>query len=253
MPSDLRRRDPGLKKRAVDSDEESGGEDQLYSQPRASHHSKIPQKAPIRNIIIKGDVHIKNGNFNLVEGSRDESRSPRSATSTRNPPRRQLNRTKKQSTVQCDSPSASDEDITSYSDGSVSEYVAPKHSARSMNPAERPRLHSEKKRRDQADEGYHTSGTVSYTAQVSGKAKEKERSISSVGSTSSGPQLSSSSESRISKGRETETDATSCHSDGDNRDEVSADEDDQTEQKAHLEDEEASDDVGACASCKTWH
>jgi hypothetical protein len=231
----------------VDSDEEPGAEGQLHSQPRASRHSKKPQKPPHRTIIIAENVNITNGNFSLVGGGRDESRSQRSSTPTRNPPRRQPNRAKKQSTVQCESPSASDDDITSCSDDSRSEYVAPKRSARSMNPPERPRLHSGKKRRDQADEGYHTSGTVSYTAQVPGKGKGKERSVSSVGSTSSRPRLSSSSGSRISKERETETDATSYHSDGDNREEASADEYGQTELTAQLEDEEASDDVRTCA------
>jgi hypothetical protein len=208
----------------------------VCSQPRASHHSKKPQKPPNGNIIINGDVHIKNLNdFNLIQGRRDEPRPQRSSTPVRNPTRRlHPNRTTTRSTAKCDSPSASEEDTTTQSDESEPENVAPKRPAKIISLPERPRLHSEKKKREQADEGYHTSGTVSaYTAQVpakvQGKGKGKERSVSSADSSSSRARLSS--WSRESRERESETDA------------MSAEEDDPTEQNGHLEDEEASDDV----------
>ncbi|KAH8761374.1 hypothetical protein BGZ57DRAFT_931651 [Hyaloscypha finlandica] len=242
MSSSSRKRDPGRKRtKAADPDEESGGEG---PQPRASHHPKTPQKPPTS--IIKGDVHIKSvkGNVYLVQGSRDDELPQRSPTPTRNPTRRQQpTRTVKRSTAQCDSPSASEEDETSASDDTEPEYVAPRRSAKSMMPLERPRMHSEKKKRDQADEGYHTSGTVSYTAQVLGKAKGKgkgkERSVSSIGSVSSRPRR----DSKMSKETGCETDTSSCHADGDNGDEVSAEEEEgQPEQNAPYEEDEASDD-----------
>jgi hypothetical protein len=244
MQSDSRRRDTRRSKKAVDldSDEESGGEEQL--QPRASHHPKKSPKPPNGNIIIKGDVHIKNvkGNFNLIQGRRDEPRTQRSATPTRNPPRRlQLSRATKPATIQCDSPSASDEDVTNGSDDSEPEHVAPKRSARSMNPPERPRMHSEKKKRDQADEGYHTSGT--YTAEGykhSGKGKERSTSSSTGESSSSHPRLWSSAASRESPGGGSETDPTSCHSDpGEEDQEI----DDGGNSDRDEEEEDASDDV----------
>jgi hypothetical protein len=116
----------------------------------------------------------------------------------------------------------------------------------------RPRKHSEKKKRDQADEGYHTSGTVSYTAQVSGKpkgkgkGKEQERSVSPVASSSRRPRR----DSKMSKETLGETDACSSHSDTDDGDEGSADDDDETEQTAPQEESEASDDV--CISCLSF-
>jgi hypothetical protein len=249
MSSSSRKRDPGRRRtKAADPDEESGGEG---PQPRASHHPKMPQKPPTS--IIKGDVHIKSvkGNVYLVQGSRDDELPQRSPTPTRNrnPARRQQpTRTIKRSTAQCDSPSASEEDETSASDDTEPEYVAPRRPAKSMMPPERPRMRSEKKKRDQADEGYHTSGTVSYTAQVLGKVKGKgkgrESSVSSIGGASSRPRR----DSKMSKEIGCETDTSSCHADGDNGDEVSAEEEeDQTEQNAPHEEDEASDDVCACA------
>jgi hypothetical protein len=266
MSSSSRKRNPGRRRtKAADPDEESGGEG---PQPRASHHPKRPQKPPTS--IIKGDVHIKSvkGNVYLVQGSRDDELPQRSPTPTRKSARRQQpTRTIKRSTARCDSPSDSEEDETSASDDTEPEYVAPRRSAKSIIPPERPRMHSEKKKRDQADEGYHTSGTVSYTAQVlgkvKGKGKGKERSVSSVGGLSSRPRR----DSKMSKETGCETDTSSCHADGDNGIEVSAEEEeeeeeveeeevveeeeeeeeDQTEQNALQEEDEASDDVCTCA------
>jgi len=248
MSSNSRRRDPGRKKtRPVDPGEQSGGEEPLYLQPRASHHSGRPQKPPTS--IIKGDVHIKSvkGNVYLVQGSREEERPQRSSTPTRTPTRRQKpTRTTTRSIAQCDSPSASEEDETTASDEPEPEYVAPRRSTKSIVPPERPRMYSEKKKRDQADEGYHTSGTVSYTAQVSGKAKGKgkgkERYASSTGGSSSRPRR----DSKMSKEFVNDSDASSYHSEGDDGDELSAGEvedDDQVEQAAPQEEDEASDDV----------
>lgn len=113
-----------------------------------------------------------------------------------------------------------------------------------MPPPVRPRKHSEKKR-DQADEGYHTSGTVSYTAQVSGKSKgkgkvkERERSVSPVASSSRRPRR----DSKMSKEIVGETDASSSNSDANDRDEGSPEGDDETEQTAQQDEDETSDDV----------
>ncbi len=250
MSSSSRGRDPGRKQtRAVDPHEESGGDELL--QPRTPHHAKKSQKQPTS--IIKGDVHIKSvkGNVYLVQGSRDEERPQRSSTPTRNPPRHQQSaRTTKRSTTQCDPPSTSEEDATSASDDTEPEDVALRQSRIPMPPPVRPRKHSEKKKRDQADEGYHTSGTVSYTAQVpgklkgKGKGKEKERSISPAASSSRRPRR----DSKMSKETGGETDASSSHSDADDGDEGSAEGDDETEQNAPQEESEASDDVCICVS-----
>jgi hypothetical protein len=117
-----------------------------------------------------------------------------------------------------------------------------------MVPPVRPRKHSEKKKRDQADEGYHTSGTVSYTAQVSGKVKGKgkgkERSVSPVASSSRRRRR----DSKMSKETGGEIDATSSHSDADDGDEGSAEGGDETEQNAPQGEDEASDDVCICVS-----
>jgi hypothetical protein len=104
-------------------------------------------------------------------------------------------------------------------------------------------MHSEKKKRDQ-DEGYHTSGTVSYTAQVAlkGKGKGKQRPVSSAGSVSSRPRR----DSKMSKETGDQTDASSFHSDADDGDEISAKDDDPTEQTAPRQEDEASDDVREC-------
>ncbi|KAG0650170.1 hypothetical protein D0Z07_2936 [Hyphodiscus hymeniophilus] len=256
MPSDPRRRESKrIQKQAaesVDSDEGSGGEDRLYSQARSPHHVKKLQKPSHGgNIIIKGDLHIKNLNdLNFINGRSDEPRPQRSSTPIRNPPRRQQRSkaTKRASTL-CDSSSASEEDVTSHSEESEPEDVAPKRPPKSMVSPERPIPHSQKKRREPADEGYHTSGTVSaYTAQVPGKVRGKEkgkgkqRSVSSVGSSSSRPRVSSSGGSRTFKDQESESEATSCHSDEDDEDDASAGEDGQTDKNAPLDDEEESDD-----------
>jgi len=246
MSSSSRRRDPGRKQtRAVDPlhpHDESGGDELLHSQPRAPHHAKKSQKQPTS--IIKGDVHIKSvkGNVYLVQGSKDDEQRQRSSTPTRNPPRRQQSaRTTKRSTTQCDLSSTSEEDATSASDDTEPEDVAPRQSRIPMPPPVRPRKHSEKKR-DQADEGYHTSGTVSYTAQVAGKVKgkgkgkEKERSVSPVASSSRRPRR----DSKMSKETAGEADASSSHSDADDRDEGSAEGDDETEQTAQKDEDEAS-------------
>ena len=250
---DSRGREPRRKKKAVDSDEEAGG--QVFTQPRASHQSKKP--TPKGNIVINGNVQIRNveGNLTLFQELKDDPRSQPASNSTRASSRQLPPARNKRLTVQRDSPSASEEDLPSESDDTDPEYVAPKRPARSMNPPDQPRLHSEKKRRHQLDEGYHsnhTSGTVSYTAQINSKqfvkGKGKERSAPSVDSSSSRPRLSSSAESRKSKERQNETDATSCHSDVENGAEESAEEDDWTENNAYPEDEEASDDVGTPGS-----
>ncbi len=246
MSSSSRRRDPGRKQtRAVDPREESGGDELL--QPRAPHHAKKSQKQPTS--IIKGDVHIKSvkGNVYLVQGSRDEERPPRSSTPTRNPPHRQQSaRITKRPTAQCDPSSTSEEDAISASDDTEPEDVAHRQPRIPMAPPARPRKHPEKKKRDQADEGYHTSGTVSYTAQVSGrvkgKGKGKERSISPVASSSRRPRR----DSKMSRETGGDTDASSSHSDADDADdgdERSAEVDDETEQAAPQEESEASDDV----------
>jgi hypothetical protein len=245
MPSDSRRRDPRHRKTAVDSDEELSGEDQ----PRVSRPPKKPQKPPNRTIIIAENVHITNGNFSLVDAGRDESRSQRSSTPTRSAPCLQSSRTKKRSTTgRCDSRSAAEEDAEINSDDSEPENVprTNRRTAKLRGPSGEPRLHSEKKR-DQADEGYHTSGTA-YTAESKGNpGKGKERSVSSSTgkSSSSQPQLSSSAGSRKSEGVESDTDPPSHHSDpgeevSENDEEI---DEDQNEENEDDEDEDASDDV----------
>jgi hypothetical protein len=256
MSSSSRRRDPGRKQtRAVDPHEESGGDEPpgaLHSPPRAPHHAKKSQKQPTS--IIKGDVHIKSvkGNVYLVQGSRDDERPQRSSTPTRNPPHHQQSaRTLKRSTTQCDLSGTSEEDVTSASDDTEPEDVAPRQLRIPMPPPGRLRKHTEKKR-DQADEGYHTSGTVSYTAQVSGKVKgkgkgkEKERSVSPVASSSRRTRR----DSKMSRETVGEADESSSQSDADDRDEGSAEGDDEIEQTAQQDEDEdeASDDVCFCTS-----
>jgi hypothetical protein len=248
MPSDSRH--SRRRKKALDSDEESSGEDQ----PRASHHSKKPQKQPNRTIIIAENVNITHGNFSLVDAGRDESRSQRSSTPTRNAPRLQSNlvsRPKKRSTQHGDSRSAAEEDAESDSDDGEPENVprTNRRTAKLIDPSGESRSHPEKKKRDQADEGYHTSGTA-YTAESrkhSGKGKERSISSSTGESSSSHPQLSSSAGSRICGGVGSDTDPPSRHSDPDeegleNDEEV---EKNRNEENEDDEDDDASDDVGS--------
>lgn len=246
MPSDSRH--SRRRKKALDSEEESSGEDQ----PRASHHSKKPQKQPNRTIIIAENVNITNGSFSLVDAGRDESRSQRSSTPTRNAPRLQSNlvsRPKKRSTRHCDSRSAAEEDAESHSDDGEAENVSRtnRRTAKSIDPSGEPRLHSEKKKRNQADEGYHTSGTA-YRAESrkhSGKGKERSTSSSTGESSSGHPQLSSSPGSRKSGGVGSDTDPPSHHSNPD-EDVLENDEGvdkDRNEEDEDDDDDDASDDV----------
>ena len=246
MPSDPNRRDPSRRQKkaleSVSSEEDLGGEGQLQSRSR---HSRKPQK-PHGNIIINGDVHIKNLNdFNLIHERRDEARPQRPSTPVRNATRPlQPNRKTTRSAPRCDSPSASEAETTTDFDDGEADNIALQRPANPRSLPERPRLHSEKKKCEQPDEGYHTSGTVSaYTSQIPAKGKEKgkEISLSPAGRSSSSARTSPAS--RASREGETETDATTYHSDEEHQDEISAVEEHATDQKEHLEDEEASDDV----------
>lgn len=232
----------------MDSDSESSGEDQ----PRSHHSKKPPQKQPNRTIIIAEYVDITNGNFSLVGGGRDESRSQRSSTPTRNAPRLQsnlVNRPKKRSTGHCDFRSAAEEDAESRSDESEPGDVprTNRRTAKSIERSGESRLPTEKKKRDQADEGYHTSGTA-YRAESKrhpGKGKERSISSSTGESSSSQPQLSSSAGSGKSGGVESDTDPPSHHSNPD-EDVLENDEDvdkDRNEEYEDGEDDDASDDV----------
>lgn len=143
----------------------------------------------------------------------------------------------------CDSPSASEDELSSCSEDGASQYAPPKRPSNSMHPPERPRMHSDRPKR-YLYQGSDTSGIESYTVEVNKQSRKgKERSVSSGtgGSSSSHPQLLSSAASRHSRGRESETDATSFHLDAGDE---SKEDDNVPDQDGDEEDEDASDDVG---------
>ena len=250
MPSDPRRHDLRRnQKKAVESlnpGQDSGWEDQPYSQPCASHHSKRPQKPPAGNLIIKGDVHINNVNdFTVYQVRREEARPQRPSTPIRNPHRRlQPNRTTTRSTIKYEPSSASEGEAATESDDSEPEDVAPRRPRNLIGLPERSRLFPEKKTRQHADEGYHTSGTGSaYTAQTAAKGKERGKGISTPSVCSSSSRTRLLSGSGESREQDSETDATSCHSEEEHRDDMSRKKDNSREHDEQREDEEAWDDV----------
>jgi len=183
MPEHSRRRDRKDRVKATEPvDLDAGGEE-----PRRPNGSIFLE--------IQGNLYIK-GDLILDPGPRDNPRSllSPSRTPTRTSSRRlQPEKSKR------------------------SKFIAPK---RPTKPPQRPRLHSDRKKRDQADEGYHTSGTVSYTAYGGGKGKGKERST------------------------ESETDSTSYYSDPGEEGQAN---DEGVDEDIIEENEDASDDV-----CSLW-
>jgi hypothetical protein len=260
VPDHYRRRDGRRKRKQpvepLVTDAESGVEDleDPYSHPRASHHPKKCQTPPKPQkstghitFEIHGDVTIKR-DLNLGPGRRENRRRQPSPPSTRGSTHSLQSAKSRRSTMQCDSSTDvstdSDEELSSCSEDNASHNVASRQPKRSMISAERPPVNSDRRvKRYQADEGYHTGGTASYTTEVnkqSGKGKERSLPSGPGGNSSRHARLSSSAKHRKPKATDSETDATSyTDSDqnikGSDEDDNGVDEDD--------EDEDPSDDV----------
>ncbi|KAH7355247.1 hypothetical protein BKA65DRAFT_236538 [Rhexocercosporidium sp. MPI-PUGE-AT-0058] len=239
---DTRRR----RRQTAESDAVSDVDEVEDPQPRGSNHPKKSQKQQTPTHItfeIHGPVTIS-GDLNLGHENRDDRRR-RTPSSTQGSTGR-LQPSRKRPTTPCDfqsdDPSESEEDESSYSnDGADSQS---RRATKTKIPHERHRGPAGRRtKRYQADEGYHTGSTGSYTTESSTQsAKVRGKVLPSKASESSARQarLSSSVKPRKAEVIESDSEGNECHSDAateeDGEDLSSAGEDDEDDE------EDASDD-----------
>lgn len=221
-------------------------------QPRASHHPKKTQKhEKPTHISFNGPVTIS-GDLIVGHEARDDRRRQPSPPVTRRSTGR-LQPEKRRPITQCDSESDStdsEEDLSSPSHDSAS-LNGP--SRRNPNPKvlpDRLRVHSGRRiKRYQPDEGYHTSGTASYGAELRKQSpKGKGRALAPKARNDSAAQVRLSSTAEVRKTRIVESESSRLGGESDSEGgsaDLASDvngiaEDDDADEDA---DEDASDEV----------